>query len=109
MLIKDLNQLEDIKMINAGNQDKEIDGAYIGDLLSIVMSKAEENQLWLTVQAHLNALAVATLVDIGGILFVEGIEVDEATLVRAKELNLPLYTTHLSAYEAVKKLIALGL
>ncbi|WP_041138927.1 hypothetical protein [Beduini massiliensis] len=109
MLIKDINQLEEIKMIHAGDQDKQMEGAYIGDLLSIVMSKAEENQLWLTVQAHLNALAVATLVDMAGILFVEGTQVDDATLERAKELNLPLYTTHLSAYEAVKKLIALGI
>lgn len=109
MLIKDLNQLEDIKMVNAGDQDKKMEGIYIGDLLSIVMSKAEENQLWLTVQAHLNALAVATLVDMAGILFVEGTQVDDATLKRAEELNLPLYTTDLSAYEAVKKLIALGI
>lgn len=109
MLIKDLNQLEDIKMINAGNQDKTINGAYIGDLLSIVMSKSEADQLWLTVQAHVNALAVASLVEMSGIVFVEGTNVDEATLTKAKELNIPLYETKLPAFELVKKLIALGI
>ena len=52
---------------------------------------------------------MASLKELGGIVFVEGHEVDEDTLQKAKELKLPLFKTTLSAYELTKKLIISGL
>ena len=47
MKIKDcINEL-DIKLLNTATLEKEVEGVYIGDLLSMVMAKANENSLWL--------------------------------------------------------------
>ena len=43
------------------NKELNIEGVYIGDLLSIVMSKAKQNFIWITIQTHINIIAVAEL------------------------------------------------
>lgn len=109
MKIKQLNDLEDLTLVNSGIMDTKINGLYIGDLLSVVMGKSQEGQLWLTVQTHLNVLAVANLNDLSGIVFVDGQKAEPETLNKAKELEIPLFETELSAYELTKKLVLLGL
>lgn len=109
MTIEQISTLNEIELINKANLTLDIESLYIGDLLSVVMANATENQLWLTVQTHINVIAVASLKELGGIVFVEGQEVDEDTLEKAKELELPLFKTTLSAYELTKKLIIAGL
>src|SRR5690554_137716 len=80
-------------------EEKEADGVYIGDLLSLVMSKAHRNNLWITIQTHINIVAVATLVDLAGIIIVEGMEVEKDAIEKAREVGIPLFKTNLSAYE----------
>ncbi len=41
--------------------DKEVTGGYVGDLLSHVMAKARKGDIWVTVQAHQNIVAVAVV------------------------------------------------
>lgn len=109
MTLNELNTLEDITIVHPNSNDLAIQGLYIGDLLSVVMAKSKEGQLWLTVQTHLNVLAVASLKDLVGIVFVDGQEPEEETIKKAEELDMPLYKTNLSAYELTKKLVQLGL
>ncbi|MTI68784.1 MAG: serine kinase [Firmicutes bacterium] len=104
-VVDELN-LEVIAGYNDGK--KEVNGAYIGDLLSLVMSKAESNNLWLTIQTHLNVIAVATLVDVSAIIVVENMEIDEDTIKKADSVKVPLLKTKLSAYELASKLAKLG-
>ncbi|SCG83770.1 hypothetical protein DW1_2205 [Proteiniborus sp. DW1] len=92
-----------------GLEEKEVEGVYIGDLLSLVMSKAQRNNLWITIQTHINIVAVATLVDLAGIIIVEGMEIDKDAIEKAKEVGIPLFKTSLSAYEVACKLREFGL
>lgn len=87
----------------------EIKGVYIGDLLSIVMSKAKENYVWITIQTHINIMAVAELLDISCIIIVEDMEVEEDTLIKAKELDIPIFKTNESAYQIATKLSNMGI
>jgi len=98
--------LEDVTGISNKNK---VDNVYIGDLLSLVMSKAKEDSIWITIQTHLNIIAVAELVDISCILVVENMEVDDDTIEKAKELGIPIFRSDNSAYDAAKKLSDLGL
>lgn len=41
---------------------REISGGYTSDLLSDVMANAKEGQVLITIQAHKNSIAVATLI-----------------------------------------------
>ena len=57
--------------------DKEVKGVYIGDLLSLVMARAQEEDIWITIQTHVNIVAVATLVNMSAILVAEGMNIDD--------------------------------
>ncbi|MPW24827.1 AraC family transcriptional regulator [Alkalibaculum sp. M08DMB] len=83
------------------NSDTEIqiNDVYICDLLSWVMSHAGNQCAWITVQTHTNIVAVAVLLDMACIIIPEGIGVEESTLKKASEENLPILSTNLSTYE----------
>ncbi len=104
--IMDELNLEDITKLS---NKKTVTNAYIGDLLSLVMSKAKENSIWITIQTHLNIIAVAELVDIACIVIVENMEIDKDTISKAKELDIPIFKTSKSAYDVAKDLSKLGI
>ena len=87
----------------------EIEGVYIGDLLSIVMSKAKKNYAWITIQTHINIVAIAELLELACIIVVENMEVDNDTLDKARELNIPIFKTYESAYQMACRLSDLGI
>ncbi|MGL4338477.1 MAG: hypothetical protein ACRCST_16450 [Turicibacter sp.] len=88
-----VNQLTD--------SSKTFSGCYVGDLLSWVMSHAKVGQMWLTVQAHPNIIAIATLLELGGVIVVEGAEIPEETIKRAEAEGVVLLKTSLSAVEVI--------
>ena len=93
-LMKDLPvvALNDVKV------HQDVENVYIGDLLSMVMAKAKDQSVWLTVQTHVNAIAVAQMLDLSAIVYVDDLEADDDALKKANELDIPLYKTSLDAY-----------
>lgn len=89
--------------------DKEVDGVYIGDLLSLVMAKAQHDNIWITIQTHINVVAVATLVEMSAIIVAEGMDIDQDTLDKANSVNVPILKSELSAYELACKLNKIGI
>lgn len=79
--------------------DKPITGGYTGDLLSDVMGNSEEGQIWITMQAHKNVVAVASLKDIAAIVLVNSAQPDTDTIDHANNEKIPLLITPLSAFE----------
>ena len=62
MTIKELIDSGLFKTINVGDDtDRNISGLFCCDLLSIAMSKAPEDSVWVTVMGNINTLAVAAL------------------------------------------------
>ena len=108
MNIKEILQLE-IKQINKAPLTNIVENVYIGDLLSFVMANGKEGALWLTVQKHLNVVAVAELNDFAGIIFVQNSFPDGDTIAKADELEITLFISQLDAYHLCKQLISLGL
>ncbi len=100
MTVREFIEKNDLQIITEGNLEKEIDGCYIGDLLSLAMSRVEEGQVWITIQGNVNIAAVAALTDPACILLVDGRSVDEATKIKAQEQGINILGTALSAYEA---------
>lgn len=83
---------------------REIHGVYCGDLLSWVMGNGQPSQAWITVQAHINAVAVAVLREFSCIIFAENAAVSEEVLARAKEEHLAVIASGLPVYETAVKL-----
>ncbi len=76
-----------------------IEGVYCGDLLSWVMSKAKAGNVWITIQSHINVIAVASLIGIPAIIIVEGSDVDQSVIDKAQEEEIAIFITHKPAYE----------
>ncbi|MBN2221584.1 MAG: hypothetical protein JW708_05195 [Vallitaleaceae bacterium] len=93
-----------------GNEwlEREVTHGFVGDLLSVVMGKAEEGCAWVTVQSHINIVAVAALVSAACIIVSEGFTIDEEAIAKATEEEVVLLSSKESSYEICKKLSQLG-
>ena len=83
----------------------EVDGCYCGDLLSWVMGRAQENQIWITIMTNINVVAVASLSGVSAVLISENAEIDGETVKKAEEQGINILRTELSTYEAA---VAIG-
>lgn len=81
-------------------QDNEVDGCYVGDLLSWVMARAQSGNVWLTVMGNINAIAVATLTDVAGIVLAENAALDSEAAQRAEMQGIPVYSCTENLYDA---------
>lgn len=110
MTVREVSERLNLKPI-AGLQgmEKEISGAYVCDLLSWVMAHAKKGNLWLTIQAHANVVAVACLLDLACIVICEGVEVDEDTVEKANGEGMPVLITRENAYNICCRLNELGI
>lgn len=88
--------------------DIEIKGCYIGDLLSNVMAHAQSGQIWITVQTHQNVVALAQLLNLPAIVFVDGHKPQAETIDKAQQEGIYLFATQETAYEIATSLYTLG-
>ena len=93
-------------VLTEGDLSREITGCYCGDLLSWVMSKAQDGDCWLTVMGNINAVAVAVLTDCACIVLTEHAALDEAAKLRAEQQGVTILTTDESAYALAVRLSA---
>ncbi len=88
--------------------DAEVTGGYASDLLSCALAKAQKGNLWITLQAHPNIVAVASLLDLAGIVIAEGRGPDPGTVEKANEHGVCIMTTGRATFTVVARLAGLG-
>ncbi len=103
MKVSDLAEKLSLECINMA-ADTDVTECYIGDMLSVVMSKAPEGAAWLTVQTNINITAVSALVGLACVVVVEGMEIDDATVKKAQEQEITILRTEKTAYELAVKI-----
>ena len=84
--------------------DREIEGVYIGDLLSWVMGRAEADNAWITIMSNVNVIAVATLADLSCIILAEGVTPEGEVVELAKQKGVNILSSSLASYEIALKL-----
>ena len=94
--LKSSLQLEELVVID---NEREVEGAYTGDLLSWVMTRLTANYAWITIMSNINAIAVAALSDAACIIFTENAEVSDAIISKAKEEGINLFRTEKSSFD----------
>lgn len=100
----------ELKLLTKGlNEGTEVTDGCVCDLLSWVMARGEEGMAWITVQTHLNVVAVACLHDFACVIIPENIEVPQVTIDKAIEEGLLIYSSSLSAFQICCKLYELGI
>lgn len=87
----------------------EVRGGYASDLLSDVLAHGQEGDVWCTLQAHQNIVAVASLKRIAAIILVNGRRPAEDTVEKAKAEGIPVLVTKLPAFEIIGRLYEAGI
>ncbi len=87
----------------------EVTGGYASDMLSRVMAKAREGNVWVTLQFHMNIVAVAALLQLAAIIVTEGMLPDAATLDKANREGVLILTTPHTTFTIVGQLTELGI
>ena len=82
----------------------EVSYAYASDLLSDVMGHCGDESVLITIQNHLNAIAVCTLAGIEGIVLCHDRQPPEDMVEAAKREGIGIMTTTLSQFEVSVKL-----
>ena len=104
MTVHELATACNLKVLVSPDPQREVDGVYIGDLLSWVMGKAGEGNAWITIMSNVNVIAVATLSDVACVIFAEGVEPDADLITLADTKGVNLLSSPLSAYGTAIKL-----
>ena len=76
MTVNELAKRLSLRTIALSDGDRDVEGVYIGDLLSWVMGRAQSGNAWITIMSNLNIVAVATLADVSCIILAEGVTLD---------------------------------
>ncbi len=99
MDVKELVEKLGLKVLCGENLEKKINGCYCGDLLSWVMSRAQEGDAWLTVMGNINSVGVAVLADVACIILTENAALDDDALNRAKQNDVIILQTEKNSYQ----------
>jgi len=107
MTVENFASCSQFEILAMPSPEREIDGAYVGDLLSWVMGRASEGNLWITIMTNVNVVAVAMLREISAIVLAEGVDVDAEVLEAARAKGVNVLRTPLQSYDAAKKIAAI--
>ncbi len=109
MRVREMAEALDLHFV-AGDRgaDREMTGGYAADLLSCVMARAKVGNVWATLQAHPNVIAVATLLDLAAVIITEGAPVGEDVIAKANAERTPLLSTPHTTFWVVRELARLG-
>ncbi len=80
-------------------EDREVTCGYTCDLLSWVMAHGEEGMAWVTVQTHLNVVAVAVLAAMACVVLPEDIRMEPESLKKAVDEGMSVMSSPMTAYE----------
>jgi predicted transcriptional regulator len=108
-LEKIVNKLNLTVIAASHNLSREVKRGYSSDLMSHVMSHAQAGDLWVTVQVHHNTIAIASLLELGGIIISENKEMEKTTIEKAEAEGIPLLTTSLTTFTVVGMLYKMGI
>ena len=109
MTIKDFMDLTGASLVTPeADLTREITCGYSCDLLSWVMSHGAAGMAWITVQTHMNVLAVATLMDMAAVVAPEGIRFEQDVVDKAQEEAIALLQSPKTAYTLCGMMYAAG-
>jgi len=101
-----IKQLE-LESVQVAHPDALIQGGYSSDLLSDVMANAKSDSAFITIQAHKNTIAVATLANLPLIIICNNRPIEKDMIEAAREEDIDLARTPLSQFEVSGRLYAL--
>ncbi len=99
MTVKELSDKLGLTVFYMEEEDREIEGAYCGDLLRWVMGRCPADSVWVTIMSNQNVAAVAVLCDTACAVLSEGVQPDAELLERAEKQGVTLLGSDLDEYQ----------
>ena len=100
----------DLQVLSSGSgPDREVTAGYCCDLLSWVMANGRKDAVWITVQTHVNIVAVASLLELAAVIIPSGMPVDPVTIQKAKEEGVTVLSSQRGAFELSGMLYRMGI
>ena len=99
MTVKDLAERLNLETLTATEPEREIKGAYVGDLLSWVMGRAQSGDAWITIMTNINTVAVASLADVACVVLAEDCEIEPSVVGTAEAKGINLLRSSKTAFE----------
>lgn len=90
-------------------KDKDVEGVYISDMVSDIITCSKANCILLTLQTHKSVIAAANLVDVASIVFARGKKPSEDVVALAEKVGIGLFVTDLDTWSFAMKLVDLGI
>ncbi len=91
------------------HKDRQIEGVYVSDMVSDIITGAKANHLLVTLQTHKSLIAAANLVDVAAIVFVRGKKPAEDVVELATKAGIALLGTDKDTWSFALKLGELGI
>ena len=94
MTVEEIVQILGLELYSSSEfTGRTVTGGYVSDLLSDVMGHAKEGEIWITLQSHVNVVAIASLKELAAIVLVKGIEPGKEVVEKAEQEGIPLLGT----------------
>ena len=91
------------------DENKPVTCGYACDLLSWVMAHGEQGMAWVTVQTHMNVVAVAVLADMACVILPENIQMERESLDKASKEGMTILSSPLTAYAICGRMAKAGI
>jgi len=88
---------------------RDVSSGHASDLLSDVLANAPQGAVLVTIQTHLNVIAVAAHSGLAGVIFTTSRTPEEGVREKAVEERIPLLVSKEATFDMVGRLYALGL
>ena len=107
MRIHELARSAGFEVVQGEATDGEIAAGYASDLLSDVMAHAPADSVLVTIQAHKNTIAVATLAGIRAIVVCNGRAVPDDMFAAAREQRVAIWRSAENQFTVSHRLFSL--
>jgi len=101
--------LEELTPQLADAAGTEVTQGYASDLLSDVLAHAPSGGLLVTLQVHLNVIAVASHADLCGVIFASHRRPEDEVIAKAAEEGVALFVSGDDTFDVVGRLYQLGI
>lgn len=88
--------------------EREVSKGYASDLMSDVIAHGEGGDIWITMQIHMNVVAVAAMKEVSAVVLSGGKKPAEDVAQKAAEQNVVILGSDLPTFEIVGRIYRMG-
>jgi hypothetical protein len=109
MKVSEFAEKTGLTRLNDCSRDVEIEGVYISDMVSDIITGAKANGVLITLQTHKSLIAAANLADVAAIVFVRKRKPGEDVVALATKAGIGLLTTDADTWSFATQMYELGI